>query len=179
MQCLPQARPEGEEVPLGAGRLQHCLGVDAQAIEDDRQFVHQRDVEVALGVLDHLGRLGHADARRAVGAGGDDLGVERVHPLGDLGVDPEVTHDRSDTVLLVTRVDPLGAVAREEVLVEAQTRDALQHRNAVLLGRPRVDGGLVERGRRASDLAEGLARTQERSQVRYLCSSMGVGTVTM
>ena len=53
-------------------------GVDAEFAEDQRQFVHQGDVEVALGVLDDLGRFGDADAAGAVGAGGDDLAVEDV-----------------------------------------------------------------------------------------------------
>ena len=56
--------PERQEVPLGAGRLEHVERVDADAVEDERQFVHQRDVEVALGVLDDLGRFGDLDAGR-------------------------------------------------------------------------------------------------------------------
>ena len=34
-----QARAERQEVPLGAGGLQHLLGVDAEAVEDQRQLV--------------------------------------------------------------------------------------------------------------------------------------------
>src|SRR5215831_12832358 len=61
-----QAGPELEEVPLRAGRLQHVGGADVHALEDDRQLVHQRDVQIALRVLDDLGRLGDLDRRRAV-----------------------------------------------------------------------------------------------------------------
>ena len=57
-----QAGAERQEVPLGAGRLQHFQGVDAELVEQDRQVVDQGDVEVALGVLDHLGRFGDLDA---------------------------------------------------------------------------------------------------------------------
>ena len=71
-----QARAEGQEVPFAAGGFQHLQGVDAELAEDQRQFIHQGDVEVALGVLDDLGRLGDADAAGAVGAGSDDLAVE-------------------------------------------------------------------------------------------------------
>ena len=60
-----QAGAEGQEVPLAAGGLQDLQGVDAELAEDHRQFVHQGDVEVALGVLDHLGGLGDADAAGA------------------------------------------------------------------------------------------------------------------
>ena len=56
-----QAGPEGQEIPFGAGRLQDLQGVDARAVEDQGQFVDQGDVDVALGVLDDLGRLGHLD----------------------------------------------------------------------------------------------------------------------
>jgi hypothetical protein len=73
-----QAGAERQEVPLGAGRFQHLQGVDAELVEDHGQVVDQRDVEVALGVLDDLGGFGHLDAGRLVGAGGDDAGVERV-----------------------------------------------------------------------------------------------------
>ena len=50
--------------------------VDAEPIEDRRELVHQRDVEVALGVLDDLGGFGDLDRRRAVDAGLDDRAVD-------------------------------------------------------------------------------------------------------
>ena len=43
---------------------------------DFRDFVHQRDVEVTLGVLDNLGGFGDLDRRRAVDARLDDRAVE-------------------------------------------------------------------------------------------------------
>jgi hypothetical protein len=43
-----QARRERQEIPFRAGRLQHLLGWIAELDENDRQLVHQRDVEVAL-----------------------------------------------------------------------------------------------------------------------------------
>ena len=72
-----QARAERQEVPLRAGGLQHFQRVDADLVEDDGQLVHQRDVQVALGVLDDLGGLGHLDAGGAVHAGLDDRFVQR------------------------------------------------------------------------------------------------------
>ncbi len=56
------------------------------------KFVDQRDVEVALGVLDDLGGLGHL-AQGLVGrvsTGGDDAGVERVDAVAASGVEPLV-----------------------------------------------------------------------------------------
>jgi hypothetical protein len=113
-----QAGAERQEVPLGAGGLQHLLGVDAEAVEDQRQLVDQRDVHVALGVLDDLGGLRHADARGLVRAGGDDLPVQRIDPLGDLGGGAAGDLlDGGDAVFLVAGVDALGAVAAVEALV--------------------------------------------------------------
>ena len=70
-----QARREPEEVPLRAGGREHVRGADAHAIEDQRELVHQRDVEIALRVLDDLRRLGDLDARRPVHARLDDGAV--------------------------------------------------------------------------------------------------------
>ena len=67
-----QAGAEGEEIPLGAGSRQHLGGIDAQAIENEGEFVDQGDIDVALGVLDDLGRLRDADAAGGKGAGRDD-----------------------------------------------------------------------------------------------------------
>ena len=41
----------------GACRLQHLFGVDLHAIEDDGKLIHERNVQVALGVFDDLGGL--------------------------------------------------------------------------------------------------------------------------
>ena len=54
--------PERQEIPLGAGRGEHFARVDAEAIEEQRQLVDERDVDVALRVLDDLRRFGDADA---------------------------------------------------------------------------------------------------------------------
>jgi hypothetical protein len=55
-----QTRSKRQKIPFGACGLEHFVCVDAQFVEENRQFVHQRDVEVALGVFDYLsgpGRL--------------------------------------------------------------------------------------------------------------------------
>ena len=110
-----QAGAEGQEVPFAAGGFQHFQGVDAELAEDQRQFVHQGDVEVALGVLDDLGRLGDADAAGAVGAGGDDLAVEGVDDGGDFraGAAGDLFNG-GEAVVRVAGVDALGAVAEVE-----------------------------------------------------------------
>ena len=121
-----QARPERQEVPLGAGRFQHVQGVDAELVEQDGEVVDQRDVEVALGVLDHLGGFRHLDAGRLVGAGGDDAGVQRIDEIGDSRGGPGGHfQDVGHPMLLVAGVDALRAVTdRERVAALRGVRDA-------------------------------------------------------
>ena len=64
-----QTRGEFEEIPFGTGRFKDFVGVDANPIEYDAQFVDQCDVDVPLGVLDDFGGLGHFDAGGTMGAG--------------------------------------------------------------------------------------------------------------
>ena len=117
MQCPPtRPGPERQEVPLGAGRLEHLDRVDADLVEDQRELVHQRDVEVALRVLDDLGGLGDLDAARPVHAGGDDAAVERGDALERLRrVARDDLRDPRQRVLAVARVDALGRIADEEI----------------------------------------------------------------
>ena len=70
-----QARTERQEVPLRTGRQQHLFGVDVEAVEDERQFVDERDVHIALGVFNDLRRFCHFDAAGFVGARSNDGGI--------------------------------------------------------------------------------------------------------
>src|SRR5581483_7413480 len=47
---------EPQEVPLRPRGTEHVRRADADAIADERQLVHQRDVEVSLDVFDGLRR---------------------------------------------------------------------------------------------------------------------------
>ena len=51
---------------LGRLRMQRARVIDTELMEDDRQFVHQRDIDVALGIFDNLGGLGDLDRRGAM-----------------------------------------------------------------------------------------------------------------
>ena len=110
------ARAEGQEVPLAARCLENLQRVDIEAVEDDRKFIDQGDVQVALGVLDDLGCFGHLQAGCREGAGGDDAGVERIDRLGDFrrGAAGDLP-DLGQRIDLVARVDALRAVAAEEI----------------------------------------------------------------
>ena len=139
-----QAGAKGQEVPFAAGGLQDFKGVDAKPLEDEGEFVHERDVEVALGVLDHLGGLGDLDGTGFVGAGGDDAAVEGIDEVGDFrgGAGGDL-FDGGQAVLLVAGVDALGAVAGVEVAVEPEAGVLLKQGNADFFGGAGVDGGFV------------------------------------
>ena len=68
---------KGRKFHLVRGRLEHVRGRDAEPVENHRQLVHQRDVEIALRVLDDLRGLGDLDAGRAMDAGCDDRPIDR------------------------------------------------------------------------------------------------------
>ena len=163
-----EAGREGQEVPLGAGRGEHVPGIDTHAVEDEGKLVHQRDVEVALGVLDHLGRFRHPDGRGPVDAG-------RNHGLVDAGDDVERRlvlrgHDLRDPgegVLPISGVDPLRRVADREVRSAREPRRLLQHRDALLLRHPGVDRRLEHDDvARIETPACRARRAEERPQVR-------------
>ena len=168
----PPTRPgrNGRKFHLVPAAAKHLGRVEAEAVEEHRELVDQRDVDVALGVLDHLGGLGHADARGLVGAGGDHRAVERVDEVGDLGRRAGGDlDDAGQAVLLVARVDALRAVARVEVAVVDQPGFLLQDRHADFLGRARIDRGFVDHHvaalERAADAAAGRL---QRAEVRPL-----------
>ncbi len=42
------------KIPFGSCRVDNVFCVDAQAMEDQRQFIHERDVEIALDVFNYF-----------------------------------------------------------------------------------------------------------------------------
>ena len=159
-----------DEIPLRAGGLEHVLRVDAHQGEDLREFVDEGDVDVALRILDDLRGLGYLDGRGLVRAVHQDGIVHAVNEIrhfrGGAGGDLQ---DLLDRMLLVAGIDALGAVAREEILVEFQAGDLLHHGNALVLGDPGVNRGLVnDYVSLAYDLANRRAGAVQRSQVRVV-----------
>ncbi len=57
-----------QKVPFGSCGFNHVVGVDAHSVKDDRQFVHQGNVHIALGVFNDLSGFGHLDIRGTVNA---------------------------------------------------------------------------------------------------------------
>jgi hypothetical protein len=68
-----QARTKWQKIPLGTRRLKHLLGVEAHAVKDQGQLVHEGDIEIALGVLNDLGGFCDRDAAGPKDARFNDL----------------------------------------------------------------------------------------------------------
>jgi len=102
-----QSWRETDEVPLGRGSIDNRFGVESHLVEDDREFVEERDVQVPLHVLDDfcgLGGpdvLGDVDVRDQAVELGEGLRGRVVHAGDDLG-------DLVDGVLVVAGVDAFG-----------------------------------------------------------------------
>ena len=56
------------ELPFGAGGLEYFARLQAQLLEQHGKLVDERDVHVALNVLDHLGGFGELDRACAMGS---------------------------------------------------------------------------------------------------------------
>ena len=132
-----------------------------------RELVHERDVEIALGVLDHLRGLGDLDRRGAMHARLHHRGVEVGHLLQRRGVVArDHLQDLREAVLLVARVDALGRIADVEILLPAHPGAFLEDGHADLLGRAGVDGRFVDhRGAGLQVLADDLRGALERREV--------------
>src|SRR5690606_6498065 len=172
-----QSRPEWQKIPFCPCSFQYCLGVNAQTIENEGQLVDQGDIDVPLSILYDLGGFSHTDGRRFVGAGDNDVGIQAVHKVchirrGTRGDLPDVRH----AVVLVAGVDPLGAVAGVEVLIEAQAGHAFQYGDADFLCSARVYRRFVNDNiTPLQDTAYGFAGSNERREVRLLVLIDGCG----
>lgn len=104
-----------QEVPLGAGSLQHFVCVNAHAREDERQLIDKSDVDIALCVFNDLGSFGYLDGRSLVRAGFDDTPVEGIHPVGNFGRTAAGNFlDVYQPVLLVSGIDAFGRIATKK-----------------------------------------------------------------
>src|SRR5262249_42940938 len=127
------------EVPFGAGGRQYLAGVEAEFVEDDGELVHQRNVEIALRILDDLCGLRHLDRGGLVCAGRDDLTIKLIDGFGDVRRRAaRHLRDARKSMMLIARIDALGAIADEEVAIEHEARFALDNRNAVVSRASRI-----------------------------------------
>ncbi len=135
-----EPRRERQKIPFRGGRRQHLAGRNAEPVEDDRQFVHQRDVEVALRILDNLRGFGDFDRRGAMQAGLDDPAIDRGDPLQRLLVlAGDDLDDGFEPVPLVAGIDALGRIAELEIDPLPQPRGLGEQRPAHLAGKPGIN----------------------------------------
>ena len=172
-----EAGTELDEVPLGGGRFDDVMGVEAHGVENLGELVHESDVHVALRVLDDLGRFRDLDGRGLVRAARENGVIDTVHEVGDFrrGTGRDLL-DLLHGMELVTGVDALGGVAGEEIHVELQAGNALHHGEALLLRDAGVHRGLIDHDiALADDLAHRLGCPPERLQVRVVVLVHGRG----
>jgi hypothetical protein len=136
-----QAGEELQKIPFRSGCVENIPRADVHAVEDQRQFVHQSDVHVALGVLDDFRRFSDFDGCRAINPGRHHRAVDasdkferrRVFAGDDLD-------DFFEGMLFVARIDAFGRIAEFEIDAPFQARNALEHRPANIFGDARIDG---------------------------------------
>jgi len=162
-----EAGTERQEIPLRASRLEDRNRVEAHAIEDERELVHQRDVQVALGVLDDLRGLGRGNGFRDEDARGDHGAVDVANERGGFRrVAGDDLADLVDGVLLVAGVDALGRIAGKEVLLPDEATGPRDEWEAVFLGATRINRRLIDDGRAGLDMAaDHLRGLHERREI--------------
>ena len=139
-----QAGPEFQEIPLGSGGVEHVHGVDAQPVEDQRQLVYERDVDIALSVFDGLGGFGHLDRGRWVRTRADDAAVQLIDEAGDGGRGAgRDLQNLGNAPFFIAGVDAFGRIAAEKVNVVAQAARGFQRRHAIFLRAARIHRGFV------------------------------------
>ena len=140
----------------------------SSALENQGQLVHERDVEIALGVFDHLGGLGDLDGGRAMNAGRHDRSVDVSDNIERLRIlRRDHLHDRLEAVLLVAGIDALGRISDREIDAGLQARDLLEDRNAFFLDRAGIDRRFVD-----DDIAL-LERAADRARCRNHRAEIG------
>ena len=134
------------------------------------KFVHQRDVEVALSVLDHLGRLGDLDRRRTVDPRLDHRAVDGRDPVsGRLVLAGDDLDDLLKPVLAVAGIDAFRRIAEGEIAPAHEARCPLQQRAAYFLGYAGIDGRFEHDDRPAAEAgADQAAGAAQRAEVRVL-----------
>src|SRR3979411_441687 len=107
---------ERQEVPLGSRRFEHFRRIDTNFVKEQRKFIHQRDIEVPLSVLDDLGGLRNADTARSINACDNNAFVDSRDALEGLrAVSRLYLGDSRQRVLAVAGINPLRRIADEKI----------------------------------------------------------------
>ena len=161
---------ERQKIPLGSRGLKHLGRIDADPVKQKRELVHQRNVEIALRILDHFRGLGYTDGARPIHARSDDTRVNRRNTIERFRRVPR--HDLGNAgqgVLVVARIDALGRIADKKIPLPLHPRVLLQSRNTDFLRRPRIDGRLEYHRRTRLEIGTHRgARAKKRAKVRLV-----------
>ena len=139
-----QSRSVLYEIPFGRSHIDDLAHIYSHAREQPLQFVHQGDVDTALHVLRHFGRLGHPDARRPAEIGRHDFGVYARDLVQRLPVVRR--HDFGgvrEGMLRIVGIDAFGRIAHLEIRTEFQPGAFFEQRHALLLGASGIDRGFI------------------------------------
>ena len=128
-------RPERKEVPLRTGRFKYGFRVNAELVENDGQFIDERDVDVSLGILDDLGRFRHPDAWCQMCPGCNNRGIKPVYSFSCLrgGTGSDFQYP-GHCVFFVSRVDTLRGVTAEKIFIELQSGELFEYRHTLFFG---------------------------------------------
>ncbi len=156
------------EVPLRTRRGDHVGRAHAHLVEQRHHLVHQRDVDVALGVS----RILAASATRIEAAlkspARNHARIEVIEEIGHRR--GRTRHDLLDVGKLarrVGRIDALRRVAQVKVHALLETRHLFDHRQAAILCGPRIDRAFKDDDSTpAQVLADGARCGKQRPIVR-------------
>ena len=136
---------EAQEVPLGARSAQYLVSSEPDTIANQSELVHERDVQIALHVLQRLGCLGNTNRGCPIHAGIDHGFVHASDSLKRLLVlSSDDLDNRLEGVCAIPRIDSLRRVAELEPCPAHEPAGPFQRRSANVLGHPRVDGRFVD-----------------------------------
>ena len=167
---VPADKPrlELQEIPFRPRCLKHGLGVNPHFIKNNRQLIHEGDIDIALAVLNDFCRLRDLNRRRAVHA---CLHHQLIH-MGDL-LERLLVHaghnlcDGLQAVHLIARIDALWRVADLEIHTALQAGFFLKNRHADILCDTGIDCRLKHDNRALCKiLPQNAACALHRRQVR-------------
>src|SRR3546814_8966158 len=108
-------------------------------LSDQREFVHQRDIEIALRVLDDLGGLGDLDRWRAVDAGVDDRAISVGNAVQCFrAIARHYLDDLAQRTFAIARIDALRRIREMEIGAVFEAGDLFQQRPADVFGDARI-----------------------------------------
>src|SRR5574343_385439 len=166
-----QTRAERQEVPFRASRLQDFQGIDADLVENDRKFIHQRNIQVTLRVFDNLCSFGNLNAGGRIDAGGNNASVNLLNFCKSVRcVSGNNLDDLGDCAFFIAWVDAFRRITHEKVFFPGLARFLLKDRNTNLFCSPRVDGGLVYNDGALLEIAANCGgRTNQWTEVGLMC----------